>query len=379
MRYVFKNKILSLSMAIFDGFGHLACFPLKLFKRRIPKKINNILVIRLDHIGDVVNATLIAKNIKNCYPDAKLTFLINPACKDLLKNNPYIDAIIAFEAPWFFRNQEKKFRLKEFFGLARKLHRQRFDLGIDLRGDLRHIALMSLAGIKFTVGYGITGAGFLLEKKGKFFRNRHEIDRNLHLLNCIAIKEISCEPKIYTDNHCAYEVEGILKKYALTQADFIALIHTQSTNSAKNWKKGNFIRLANLLKEKLGAKIIFVGAEIDKKINDEIIELSGGRSINLSGKLSLLTLHSLCQRASLFIGVDSGPAHIAAASRIPTIILYSATNKKEEWAPKSENTVVIQKEVACGPCEKTACSLNVCMDKITPEEVLATAERLVRK
>ena len=81
----------------------------------------------------------------------------------------------------------------------------------------------------------------------------------------------------------------------------------------------------------------------------------------------------------MFIGVDSGPSHIAATTDTPILVLYSGTNISKEWGPRSEKTVIIQKDIPCKGCEKLDCEHNICMDLISVEDVLDEVEQLIRQ
>mgnify|MGYP001563070377 CR=1 FL=1 len=107
--------------------------------------------------------------------------------------------------------------------------------------------------------------------------------------------------------------------------------------------------------------------------------MSNVAAINLAAKTPLGVLPALLKRVSLFIGVDSGPRHIAAAAQRPALVLYSGTNNPSEWLSSNNNTVIVKKDVPCANCQKLNCSQHLCMDLITVEDVMAALKQVLKR
>jgi ADP-heptose:LPS heptosyltransferase len=318
----------------------------------------------------MVYSTCIPENLKKYYKNAQITFLAASWAKEIVEANPFVDRIIYWDAPWFKRGNQKIFEFISFFSLARRLRQEKFDLGIDLRGDFRHILLMSLAGLRYRVGFGITGGGFLLHKKVDYRKGIHCLEHNLDTLRSLNIPIVIDRPILYISESENRLTAHILKENNISQDDFVIVFHTRAGSSAKNWLDTRFAELIKILKQQ-GAKIILVGSDKDKAAADIIIGMSGAPALNLCGETSLLSLAAILKRASLFVGLDSAPSHIAALAGTPTVTLYSGTNRIEEWAPQGKNVTVIQKDVSCKDCEKETCDDNLCMQLISVSDVLS--------
>lgn len=377
MGYVFKKRTYRFLFSIIDFMGTLLLLPFRLFGNKAPGNVGSILLIRLDHVGDVIFSTVIPQNLKNHYRGAKITFLVANWAKEIVMDNPYLDEVICYDAPWFNRNRKRAFEFRRFFKLAKVLRQYRYDLGFDLRGDFRHILLMALAGVRFRVGYGITGGGFLLHRKVKYRDGVHSIEHNLDLLRSMGIGIITYQPQLYSSAKDEKFAQDFLKANNLTEGDFIAIIHPHPGYPSKNWLKKRFAELTNLLCKDYKAKIILTGTDKDKHSNDDIIRLSQVPVINACGKTSLGGLLALIKSSTVFIGVDSGPSHIAASTGKPTVVLYSGTNKVQEWGPKSDNTIIIQKDIPCQGCQRLDCEHNICMDLISVEDVIEAVEKAI--
>ena len=139
--------------------------------------------------------------------------------------------------------------------------------------------------------------------------------------------------------------------------------------SSKLWSAENFARLGDFAADALGAQIILTGSTNDRPGNDVILTLMKRRAVNLAGMMGLKETACLFARCSCVVTPDSGPLHLACAVEVPVISLFGPT---APWRtgpyPPSRGTVV-RKELPCSPCFKRTCAENVCMKRITVEEV----------
>lgn len=373
--YTLKNKFYVIIIFIFDLIGTTITMPFGLFRVRMPKDIRKILVIRLDHIGDTIFATPAFHAIKEAYPSARLDVLVNKQSKDVVKNNPHIDRIMTYDAPWFKQKNRRLIKLKEFLRLAKALRGEKYDVGIDLRGDSRHIVLMLLAAIRYRIGYGITGCGFLLNKEVGFRPNVHEFEHNLDILRAVGIRAVYKKSELFiTDEHETFAKEFYTNN-GLSEKDFVVCIHSGAGYPSKRWLPKKWAQLINALRQQFNAEIVIIGTKDDKTVSDNIKEIAKTKVIDAVGKTTLNGLAALLKKANLFIGTDSGPSHIAAAVDTPSVILYSGTNDARQWAPLGKKIIIIQKELPCRECEKLKCANNVCMDLITVNEVMEAAKK----
>ncbi len=375
--YILKNKFYIVIVFLFDLIGTVVTTPFRLFRTHMPKDIKKILVIRLDHIGDLIFSTPTFRTIKKTYPEVKLDILVSRHNKDIVKNSPFIDEIMTYDAPWFKRKDKRLIKLKEFIRLIRALRKERYDIGIDLRGDLRHIILMYAAGIKYKLGYGITGGGFLLDKEISYFSADHEIEHNLNLLKAIGIESEYKKTEFFVSDEDRNFAENFCSENGLKPEDFIVCLHPGAGYPSKRWISKRWAQLIDRLAQEFKAKVIIAGTKEDKVIADNIKKMIGTKVVDAIGKTSLGKLAALLKKAKLFIGTDSGPSHIASAMGIPSVILYSGTNDSKQWAPLGKKIYVIQKDVPCKGCEKLKCANNICMDLITVDEVFDAAKTVV--
>ncbi|NQT96040.1 MAG: glycosyltransferase family 9 protein [Candidatus Omnitrophica bacterium] len=379
MKYIFKNKFYIFIVSIVDFLGNIIFLPFKIFKKKAPGNIANILVIRLDHIGDVIFSTPIPQNLRAHYRGAKVTFLVGSWAKEIIINNPYVDEVICYDAPWFKRSKGGRFKILKFIRLAAELRRHNYDIGFDLRGDLRHILLMFLGGVKFRVSYGITGGGFMLHKRCVYREGTHSLEHNLDMLRETGVAVKDKDIYIYSSAKDKASVKDFLTRSGISENDTIAVVHPFAGSISKNWLDQRFAQLLMILHKDYDTKAVLVGSEKDKTPIGNIIKASQAPMLNAAGALSLGGLLELINKSKIFIGVDSGPSHIAALHDKPSVILYSGTNSPDEWGPLSKEAVVIQKEIPCKGCQRLNCRDNICMDLISVDDVIEAVEKVIKR
>src|SRR3989338_8804801 len=211
MDYAFRKPLHKLIVPIFDILGTILFLPSRFFKKSIPPDPKNILIVRLDHIGDFVSTTPLFRNIKAHFPGARITALVNSASKDLAFRDPRIDKVISF-SPFYLARNESSSLLKGLRRVVKDIRAIGFDLGMDPRGDLLSILLMWLGGIKYRIGYGITGGGFFLSKMCKYDASRHAIDRNMAILESLNIPVVYRSPEVYFDEKDKKIVESLIRE-----------------------------------------------------------------------------------------------------------------------------------------------------------------------
>ena len=319
------------------------------------------------------------QNLKAHYKGAKITLLVGSWARDIVINNPYIDEVICYDAPWFDKNRRGLSEFVKFVKLCAELHKHDYDIALDLRGDLRHILLMFWSGVRFRISFGITGGGFMLHKKIEYRDNVHSLEHNLDLLRGINISIVNERLQLYSALKEKAFIKAFLQKNMIGEEDAFAVIHPFSRNISKNWLDERFAKLVAKLNKDYGMRIIVVGSGKDKKQIDKIIRLSGVDVVNAAESISLGALLELLGKADIFVGIDSAPSHIAALCHKPSVILYSGTNNPDEWALVSKNTVIIQKDISCKRCERIDCRDNICMDLISVDDVLEAVDKVLER
>ncbi|MBF0215742.1 MAG: glycosyltransferase family 9 protein [Candidatus Omnitrophica bacterium] len=331
--YVYKKRFLVLFFTIFDAIGRAIFFPVRLVSRFEPVRVKKILVIRLDHIGDVVNSTVVIGPLRKNFPEAKIHFLAPVWAASVVNSNRDISRVIEFRPSWFDRNGSKFFKnVRSLLPLVKLISKEGYDLCIDLRGDSRHILAMFLGGVKYRVGYGITGCGFLLNLEVRYKGIMHETRRNLELLKAIGIdiKEAKIDLSFPDGDKVS---AGLLLKEIGLPGDY-AVMHPFPGDMSKEWEDKGFMRIIGYLWERYSLPTVIAGGKVDAgKFRPTSAD---GFFMDISGKTTLGSLYFLLKRARIFIGVDSAPAHLAGAAGTASVVLMNGTHMPAQWLPKGD-------------------------------------------
>ena len=373
-RYHFQKKHWAFIIGLTDTLGTFL-FSL-LGKKREPEDVKKILVSRIGHLGDVLLATSVLPHLKKAYPEAKIDFLVGEWARVLLANNPYVNEIIIYNSFLHNRSGSLWHRVKadiaSFLKALRKIRGEDYDLGIDLRSYfINSIPLLYFSGVKYTVGYGTGGFGFLLDKEVAYKTGTHEVLHVADLVRSIGIdiKDEEVHPLYKVPAAAEEQARRILKSEGINLKEPFLVISPGVGDKKKEWKIQNWKILTKRLKTH-NIKIVFCGGPgVSRTIKTILSNSSQDGIIDLSGSISLEVFAGVVKRASLVVGLDSFPCHLAAALGIPTVVLWSGINEPEQWKPYGDDVRVIRKDVTCAPCYRSGgCEQMICMD-ISPEEV----------
>jgi ADP-heptose:LPS heptosyltransferase len=304
-------------------------------------KHNRFLIVRPDRIGDVVLSTPIPREIKKVRPDSFIAVMVTDYTKDIYLNNPHVDEIIV--AP----KQDEEISKKEFFSLARELRKKKFYYAFMLLPTSRINYLLFFAGIKKRIGVGHKFYQFITRTKSvnrhKYIPLRHEADYCLDMIRKIGILPESMDTEIFLSEKEKEIVKGIKDKLS-PDGKIIVGINSTSGNSAPNMEPSEYrYVIDNLLK--LKNLTIVVTDLIPPSILDNI---PGVHYPCRGNKLrdSIINIAAL----DVMISASTGPMHIAAALKIPTVSLFCPLTacSPRLWGPLgNRNRIVLPQPDYC--------------------------------
>jgi ADP-heptose:LPS heptosyltransferase len=342
------------------------------------RSVKKIAVFRLDQLGDVLLALPALEALSRGLPGAQIDFFIEPGAKEMVELADLKINLRPLLAPWLakpgFRSGTRK-ALGKLTGLLREGN---YDAAIDLRGDLHHILAMKCSAVPIRIGRTLTGGGFWLTHPVARCPGLHEVEQNLDLLEKTGIP-VSQEirfPKLFPGGEDHLKQISVRGSLNLTRP--IVAIHAVCAATAKRWPVSYWRQLIAKLPPDID--VVMVGSEKEKV---EIAEIAKDcpREVSVAaGLFQLRELAAFLKQCKLFVGVDSGPAHIAAAVGTPVVSIFSGTNSAAQWAPHGPQVSLLQKQTPCSPCERTECPFNnECMRQIGVEEVLGLVNKNLTK
>ncbi len=366
-----------------------------------------ILLVRPDHLGDLVLTTPVLDALKHAIPGTHITMMVGPWASEIVARHPAIDRLSVFPFPGFRRASQNP--LEPYLLLvsaARQLRRGRYDLAINLRPDFWWgAALLYLAGIPRRVGYALSPGAVFLSQALPVRSPELATVSNLRLtsagLQALGYAQLAepYTPDLYPAVFQPREEEqrqvaGRLRDTSIDEQAPVVVIHAGTGAAVKLWRNEAWADCADALVKLFparltnaaSARIILTGSQRERPMLEEIASNMDGPALLLTD-LTVGQLAALLGRATLVLGVDNGPLHLAVAQGTPTIAIFGPTDPRiyGPWG-NSERHIVIASTHRCATCPAIPCGrLDIrpeelprhpCVRLVTEEEVLAAVERL---
>ena len=377
--YKIINKKKLVLTAAADALGSVL-FGLQRLLRRPgqirPEEVRDILVIRTAYMGDVVMTLPMLKPLKERYPDARISFLTATAAVDVLKNNPFLDEIITFDPSWFYPGSRDR-----LIAFIRRMRERTFDLVIEARGDIREILCLAYPlRARYRVGFGFGGGSFLLTHVVPYTGVRHKLEYHLDIARFLGCPVEGVTWGVYLTDEEKNGVQELLDANGIRKP-FIA-VHPGARHELRRWYTDRYARLYDHVVQELGFPVVILGSPGEKELADAIIKQMVTKPYSLVGKATLRQLAGVLSASTLFICNNSGPMHIAASLKVPTIVLHGPS--KTYWdAPYGNPQRIVEKEFPCRrTCDENTCRnqrYHACMKDIEVKDVQDAVAALLRE
>jgi len=325
--------------------------------------VKRILIIRNDGIGDVLNSTPAISALRDTYRDAHISVVVKPPGAEMLRLNPHVDEVLIYNAD--------NMSLKSRWRFLRRLRADGYDMAIVLRNASQSNFMAYFSGARYRIGrraerkrfsFTLTHAVDFRDPKG----TKHEIDRNMDVARLAGAGDGSRDLVL----RLSEEERAWARDFLLMDKPPRALvgIHPGGSSFDKLWPAENFTHVANRLIQDFGAKIVLFGGRGEEDLVRSIQDEMTHPPILATG-IQLRQFAALAAECSLFLCNDSGPMHIAAALKVPTVAIFGPTDHVR-WKPHSENAVIVRQDMDCWPCSAHKCKRDFeCTKLLSVEDV----------
>ena len=322
---------------------------------------------------------------REAYPGSSITVLIPENLAELFDKNPAVDKILTVPVDYVHG-------LKAVFKIKDIIAPDDYEVGYILPPSFGAASAFKLAGIPERIGYIADGRRLLLSKPLPLPEPLNSEHRSVVYFNLLrrgsGEKVEYVKPKLFLDEDDNRRAGELLAGFEVSIDRPFAVIAFRAVAESRRWGDDNYTALSRLLTDRLGWNVLLVGSSHDARTGEQIAaavteQIGPGRVVNLAGKTSLRELAAVCSRAKVFVGNDSGPAHLAAASGAPVVVLSGADDPHETSPISSQKRLVFREELDCISCVKNKCPLKgerfmQCMKQITVEQVLEQVEGLTK-
>jgi heptosyltransferase-2 len=316
--------------------------------------------------------TPLLRALREKFPGAEVDVLCSRLAADILELTPAVARRFALR----YRNLPYALSLEKR-NLVRELRSRGYDFAVLLERAERYRLLLERAGIREIRSFretpfdprahaivnnlkaaGLEEGGFSLDME--VFLSDDDRGRAAQLLSDVRGPRIGI--------HVGYGPRGRKRN---------------QSERLKGWSSDNFTEVAAGLLAR-GTSLVFTGSREDRGDVEAIVARlpAAGTTVSLAGRTSMRELAAVIERLDGLVSVDSGPAHLAAAMGTPLVVLWGPAilEQVRPWSSRSP-IALLRHAPACAPCYETplmkTCRRNVCMESITPREVLARVDALL--
>ncbi|WP_051308928.1 glycosyltransferase family 9 protein [Desulfogranum japonicum] len=345
-----------------------------------------ILIIKQSSLGDVVHTLPLAHALKRTYPSCELGWVIEAGLQDLIQYDSTIDNVFPIHIPstsepgagkgvyW----AALKATVQVLASLRKQFTSRAYDIVLDLHASFR-------SGMLSLTNPGGKRYGFADAKEGNtFFQHvlvhnehgrEHAVEKNLlfcEQLQCAVEKQ---DFFMETGDGARDRVTAFLTESGYSHTQPLVYINPTARWQSKFWLQERWAALADKLLV-TGYQVVFGGSAADVPYIEAVTSTMHRQALIAAGKLSLAQSVALLQYADFYIGLDTGPMHIAAMVNTPVVALFGPTHP-ERVAPYGVASEVLQAlDVDCLCCRMRSCTHHSCMKGITVERVFDALERL---
>ena len=329
-------------------------------------QLKRILVIQFRMIGDVLLNTPVVRALRQHYPQSYLVYCTEPIPAQVLRHNPCLDDILIQPRPATWRQQ---------LAIISRVRKQRFDLVVDLMGNPRSALLTLCSGARHRLAFARFPRSLcythLVTRQPE--RVDYTVLERLRLLAPLGIHttDIALD-MVYTDDVGA-EVAAFLRAHGITPHDLLICIDPTSYVPTREWPGPYFSQLADLLAQRLGARVCLLWGPGEKAKVQAIAAAATSQPL-LHPPWELTHIAALLNRADLFVGNDSAPKHIAVSQGTPTLSITGAQNPVNWVSPEAQHQAVFA-GLPCQPCFQRHCGppLNTACMRTLPVEAVFDA------
>ena len=352
---------------------------------------SRILVIRFSSMGDIVLTSPVTRRLRRICPDAEIDFLTRGEYAPLARALPGVSEVECLEpAAGLLR-------------LVQRLRRRRYDLLIDLHGNMRSRLVVLAGNARRVLRYDKRRLA-RMAMVGRPRRSRsvpHTVDRYLEVLDrlgaygafdprgappgdvpCVVargMEEVRL-PELIVADSAAEAVAERLASAGIGPEVRLLCIAPGASHGPKRWPAERFARVADRLAETRNMRVLLIGSEGDRAITHEVAGAMSGPALDWAGKTDLALLPAAIQRCALLVGNDSGPMHVATAVGTPVVGLFGATHPRLGFAPLGPADAAVTLDLPCSPCSlhgDRACRFHThaCMEDLPAHRIIEEAER----
>jgi lipopolysaccharide heptosyltransferase I len=371
------------------------------------RDFQRILLIKLSAVGDVVHTFPVLNRLRRQYPAARIDWVVKPAIAELIRHHSAIDNVVLYADhvsahPW----QSAWAAVAAGGRLITELRSARYDLVIDLQGQIRTAVLALASGAPLRIGFDRPRRQVWQASERRLPRlarkhawqgaregswlaythrlsiptlDMHAVDRYLRFGSMLGLAEDGVDFSFAIPEDSIARTNRLLDQHfgGIDSSGF-AIIAPGTVWETKHWNSEGFAKVARHLMRK-NLAVVLIGSNGERGVCKQVANMAPG-ALNLAGATSLSELAALVRRATICVTNDSGPMHLAVALDRPVVSIFGPTDPL--WiGPYQRPGSVVSAAVSCSPCylrQLNRCSHHhICMRRVSTEAVIDRIEAIL--
>lgn len=340
------------------------------------KTPSRILIIRLSSLGDILHTLPAFANLKTSFPNAQIDWLVAKKAKFLLSSVSGIHALHVLDTSRLLKIPLNKESWHQLGILIRTLRARHYDLAIDFQGLLKSALLCALSGAKMRLGFS---RELVRERPAHWFYEKtlakpnsqiHITELNQLLAALSGASRVPYHHEFVVSNEDKHHVDSLIEQKQLK--NFVVL-NPGGGWPTKIWSPEKYGTLAEKIQSELHLQVVVTTGPGEERLYKTIAENCRTAAL-YHFPVTFLQLIPLISKASLFVGGDTGPFHLACALNMPVVAIFGPTStiRNGPWNAAEE---VVTHSLNCAPCYGRSCHTGTECMNIPVDEVFAAIVR----
>ncbi|MDB9526300.1 glycosyltransferase family 9 protein [Oscillatoria sp. CS-180] len=334
------------------------------------RSVRNVLIMRLDNIGDVLMTAPVLRAIKANRPDVRLTLMASPAGAQAAAVLPWIDEVLPWRSLWQALDNPPG-DIEQDWQLVQTLASRCFDGAIILTSFKQSphppAFICQLAGIPLRLGASSELGECLTHRVADLPHDLHQVERNLRLIEAVGFQVQVRDLGLHVPASSWVPAEPYL------------LLNPWASCPSRMYSLERFAIAARTLSDKTGWPVVITGMDKHQDAAVSVLTSLKDRAINLIGKTNLSDLVALVAHARLMLSNNTSTMHMADATQTPSVILFAGTELEQQWQPRQTQARLLRRPTPCSPCYAFTCPYELeCLD-VPSQAIVEAALSLLRR
>jgi heptosyltransferase-1 len=356
-------------------------------------------VVKPSALGDVIHTIPLLPKLRLRFPRAQIDWFITPENAELVRHHPALSGLVLFDRKKLAGIGRSWNATAALVGLLGRLRGNRYELVIDVHGQMRSALVTLATGAPVRIGFdrpirrsrtqsehhelpNLPQRGWAGAREGSWIAYSHRIpiptldihaiDRLCWLIPILGLDDGPADSRIYLSTETEMDADRLLGQHLLPQ--FGALV-PGTIWETKHWDPARFAEVGLWLRQR-GFGVVLLGTRRDQARCQAIAKMCPG-AIDFSGQTTPAQLAAILKRAAICVTNDSGSMHLAVALERPVVSVFGPTNPVQ-IGPYGRPEAVVRVAVPCSPCNFRQLSQcphgHACMRQVSAAMVIERIE-----